>query len=147
MTTGASTSMPAASLGLAAGLRPAPRPLTPMSPPPSFALLSSAIFICSLDYDSARSLCGEVSDRWGNHALSCGCGGDKILRHNAVRDVVCSAVSEFTSVSPELEKPGLLPPDPGGPDPGICLPPGSPPSPADVWVPRSVSGFAESWVP
>ena len=26
----------------------------------------------------------------------------KVLRHNAVRDVVCSAVSEFTSVSPEV---------------------------------------------
>ena len=73
----------------------------------------------------------------------------------AIRDVVCSAVSEFTSVSPELEKPGLLlpprPPDPGGPDLGLCLPPGSPPPaaagrrPADVRVPTSMSGFAEAW--
>ena len=49
------------------------------------------------DHDSACSMCGEVLDRWGDHALSCGCGGDWILRHNAIRDVVCSAVSEFTS--------------------------------------------------
>ena len=48
-------------------------------------------------------------------------GGDRVRRHNAVRNVVCSAVSEFTSVTPELEKPGLLlppkPPDPGDPVP------------------------------
>ena len=41
------------------------------------------------DHDSACSMCGEVLDRWGDHALSC--GGDKILRHNAIRDVVCSS--------------------------------------------------------
>ena len=105
-----------------------------------------------------RALC--VVRCWtarGDHALSCGCGGDMVLRHNAIRDVVCSAVSEFTSVSPELEMLGLLlpprPPDPGGPDPHLCLPPRSPsPSPssagrrpADVWVPRGMSGFAEAW--
>ena len=78
-----------------------------------------------------------------------------MLRHNAVRNVVCSAVAEFTSVSPELEKPGFLlpprPPDPGGThpdvDPSFVSP--SPPAagrrPADIWVPRSVSGFAEAW--
>ena len=62
--------------------------------------------------------------------------------------MVCAAVSEFTSVSPEVEKPGLL----------ILVvwtgprfPPGFPPPSAagrrlaDVWVPRDVSGFAEAW--
>ena len=78
-----------------------------------------------------------------------------MLRHNAIRDVVCSAVAEHTSVSPEVEKPGLLlpprPPDPGGTplddDPSLLSP--APPAagrrPADVWVPRGVSGFAEAW--
>ena len=92
-------------------------------------------------------MCGEVLDRWGDHAFSCSCGGDKILRHNAIRYVVCSAVSEFTSVSPEVEKPGLL----RGPDPGLGLPSGfQPPSAAgrhlaDVWVSRGMSGFTEAW--
>ena len=85
-----------------------------------------------------------------------GRGGDRVLRHNAVRNVVCSAVSEFTSVSPELEKLGLLlppqPPDPG--DPGGSCPdptPDQPPPcsagrrPADVWVSRGVSGLSEAW--
>ena len=95
------------------------------------------------DSDTACGLCGEVLDRWGDHAICCSGGGDRVLRHNAVRNIVCSAVSEFTSVSPELEKPGLLlppkPPDPGGSCPGST--PDQPPlssagrRPADVWVP------------
>ena len=112
------------------------------------------------DRDTACSMCGEVLDRWGDHALACCCGGDRVLRHNAIRDVVCSAVAEFTTVSPELEKPGLLPPpppspprppDPGGPpfdvDPSSASspPPAASRRPADVWVPRGVSGFAEAW--
>ena len=111
------------------------------------------------DHDSACSMCAEVLDRWGDHALSCCCGGDRVLRHNAVRNVVCSAVAEFTSVSPELEKPGLLLPR-GRPilevptpmsTPPLFPPPSPPPPPAasrrpaDIWVPRGVSGFAEAW--
>ena len=42
------------------------------------------------------------------HALSCCGGGDRVLRHNAVRNIVCSAVAEFTLVALQLEKPGLL---------------------------------------
>ena len=96
------------------------------------------------DHDSAYSMCGEVLDRWGDHALSCSCGGDKILRHNAIRDVVCSAVSEFTSVSPDVEKPGLLLP-PRPPDPPRFPAPAAGRRPAEVWVPRGMSGFAEAW--
>ena len=79
------------------------------------------------DADSACGLCGETLDRWGNHALCCGGGGDRVRRHNAVRNIVCSAVAEYTSVSPELEKPGLLLP-PGPRDPGGTFsdPDGSP---------------------
>ena len=109
----------------------------------------------SWDRDTACSMCGEVLDRWGDHALGCCCGGDRVLRHNAIRDVVCSAVAEFTTVSPELEKPGLLllprPPDRGGPpfdvDPSSASspPPAASRRPADIWVPRGVSGFAEAW--
>ena len=95
------------------------------------------------DSDTACGLCGEVLDRWGDHAICCSGRGDMVLRHNAVRNIVCSAVSECTSVSPELEKPGLLlpprPPDPGGSCPGLI--PDQLPlcsagrRPADVWSP------------
>ena len=54
------------------------------------------------DRDSAYGMCGEVL---GDHSLSCCGGDDRVFRHNAVRNIVCSAVAEFTSVSPELEKP------------------------------------------
>ena len=107
------------------------------------------------DRDTACSMCGKVLHRWGDHALACCCGGDRVLRHNAIRDVVCSAVAEFITVSPELEKPGLLlpprPPDPGGHHPDVDPSSVSSPlpaasrRPADIWVPRGVSGFAEAW--
>ena len=85
----------------------------------------------------------RVLDRWSDHALFC-CGGFRVLRYNAICNVVCSAVAEFTSVSPELEKPGLLlPPRPPGLDPSPAANGGR--RPADIWVPRSVSGFAEAW--
>ena len=97
-------------------------------------------------------MCGEVLDRWGDHALSCCCGGDRVLRHNAVRNVVYSAVAEFTSVSPELEKPALLlPPEntrsrrypPRRPSFVSPVPPAASRRPADVWVPRG--GSADAW--
>ena len=89
------------------------------------------------DHDSACGMCGEVLDQWDDHALSCCGGGDRALRHNAVRDVVCSTVSEYTSATSELEKPGLL------------LPRGvralNSTTTLDVWVSRGVSSFAEAW--
>ena len=84
-------------------------------------------------------------DKWGDHALVCSCGGDRVIRHNMIRDVVHSAANNKAGLGAILEKPGLLiprdpldsdrPPDPDPPDP-------SSPSrrPADVWVPRGPGG-------
>ena len=44
------------------------------------------------DSDTACGLCGEVLDWWGDHAICCSGGGGGVLRHNAVRNIVCSAV-------------------------------------------------------
>ena len=106
------------------------------------------------DHDSACSMYGEVLDRWEDHALSSCCGGDRVLRHSAIRNVVCSAVAEFTLVSPQVEKPGLLLPR-GCPILGVPTPILTPPffpllrpplvAALPTWVPRSVSGFAEAW--
>ena len=97
------------------------------------------------DRDTACSKCGEVLDRWGDPALACCCG---VIGFCARTRVVCSAVAELTTVSPELEKPGLLlsprPPDPGGPhldaDPSSAssASPAAGRRPAVVWVPRGV---------
>ena len=46
---------------------------------------------------------------WGDHALVCGCGGDRVTRHNLVRDVVHSAANDKACLGAVLEKPGLLP--------------------------------------
>ena len=62
------------------------------------------------DADSICPLCRQTQDRWGDHALSCLCGGDRVGRHNAVRDVFHNIARDSCSLTPIKEKPGLLPP-------------------------------------
>ena len=100
--------------------------------------------------DTNCSLCGQVMDKWGDHALVCSCGGDRVVRHNMIRDVVHSAANLKAGLGAILEKPGLLiprdpldcdrPPDPDPPDLSS-----SSRRPADVWVPRGPSGRPEAW--
>ena len=47
-------------------------------------------------------------DRWGDRALACGCGGDRVSRHNLIRDVVHSAANDRANLATVLEKLGLL---------------------------------------
>eukprot|EP00973_Karenia_brevis_P005963 811082-Karenia_brevis.AAC.1 len=47
-------------------------------------------------------------DSYGDHALVCGCNGDRTVRHNALRNAVCAEAS-VGNMSPEREKAGLLP--------------------------------------
>ena len=100
--------------------------------------------------DTSCTLCGEVMDQWGDHALVCGCGGDRVTRHNMIRNVAHSAANHQASLGAVLGKPGLLllhdpslddrPPGPDPPDPFFpCR------RPADVWVPRGPSGGQEAW--
>ena len=58
--------------------------------------------------DTNCSLCGQVMDKWGDHALVCSCGGDRVVRHNMIRDVVHSAANHKAGLGAILEKPGLL---------------------------------------
>ena len=81
------------------GSRPRQPPRDTHVPSPLFRVamqrrLRMPIWECG----TACGLCGEVLDRWGDRALCCG-RGDRVLRHNAVRNIVCS-VAEFTSISP-----------------------------------------------
>ena len=61
--------------------------------------------------------------RWENHALSCVCGGDRVCRHNAVRDEVRSVARDCCSLAPVKEKawssasPSFLLSRPGQPRP------------------------------
>eukprot|EP00973_Karenia_brevis_P052429 7285383-Karenia_brevis.AAC.1 len=47
-------------------------------------------------------------DSFGDHALVCQCSGDRTVRHNRLRDVVCQSAGQG-SLAPEREKAGLLP--------------------------------------
>ena len=56
---------------------------------------------------SVCKFCGRVSDCKGIHALSCMAGGDVVLRHNAVRDILYWFCVRGR-LAPQLEKVGLL---------------------------------------
>ena len=60
--------------------------------------------------NSICPLCGQTQDRFGDHALSWVCGGDRVCRRNAVRDVVHSIARDCSSLVLVKEKLGLLPP-------------------------------------
>ena len=60
------------------------------------------------DEDNYCPCCGDVLDKWGDHALICACGGDRTVRHNALRNV-CFEDARLASLRPEREKAGLLP--------------------------------------
>ena len=98
------------------------------------------------------TLCGQVMDKWGDQALVCGCGGDRVTRHSLVRDVVHSAANDRAGLGAVLEKPWLLVPRdpsdnglPPGPGPDPADPSSPSRRPADVWVPRGPSGGQEAW--
>ena len=86
--------------------------------------------------------CGQVRDKWGDHALTCPCNSERTVRHNVVRDICYEEASECGQ-RPEREKVGLLParPDADG-APQKTLVNGR--RPADVWLPRGCSGGAEA---
>ena len=84
--------------------------------------------------------CGQVLDKWGDHALVCPCGGDRTIRHNAIRDV-CYEETSRGGLRPEREKAGLLP---GRPDLDGLPAVNSLRRPADVWLPRGLSGKGEA---
>ena len=53
--------------------------------------------------------CDEVVDRYGDHCLTCSCGGDRTKRHNLIRNEVFY-FSNSAGLNPELERPGILQP-------------------------------------
>ena len=52
-------------------------------------------------------LCDETMDVFGDHALTCGCGGDRTKRHNLLRNC-CARLAAGAQMQPEIEKVGLL---------------------------------------
>jgi hypothetical protein len=94
------------------------------------------------DQDSHCPLCGQVLDKFGDHALVCQCGGDRTVRHHAIRNV-CYEEASDGGARPEREKAGLLPARPGSD--GLPASDGlSTRRPADVWLPKGASGKGEA---
>ena len=52
--------------------------------------------------------CHLVADPFGDHQVGCGGNGDRITRHNAVRDVIFSA-AQSAALAPSKEMPNLIP--------------------------------------
>mmetsp|Transcript_18456 Transcript_18456/g.23873 ORF Transcript_18456/g.23873 Transcript_18456/m.23873 type:complete len:393 (-) Transcript_18456:171-1349(-) len=53
------------------------------------------------------SKCSKILDKYGDHALSCAYGGDRIYRHNALRDSIFHMLRRV-GFDAKLEKKGLL---------------------------------------
>lgn len=87
--------------------------------------------------------CGQGMDIYMDHALVCPCKGDRTLRHNALRNLVC-VVAELAGLRPEKEKSGLLPKRPQDEEiRGERLHNGR--RPADIWVPQWQTGRPAAW--
>ena len=76
--------------------------------------------VFSLEAECPMPRCRMVSDRYGDHAISCGIGGERIARHNHVRDALVQSAVQ-AGLGPTREPDGLLP--------------GSDDRPADLLIP------------
>ena len=132
--------------------------------PPSFRItLARRLRLAVQGEDCFCPRCGGLMDRYGDHALTCPCAGDRTRRHSALRNHVHDAAKEG-GLSPEKEKAGLLPasldhggsaegpsglaPPAGGgwdpPDPGHERQGRGRRRPADVFIPLGPLGSARA---
>ena len=75
--------------------------------------------------DGPCPACGQPSDRLGDHALNCAWQGERIARHNSLRDTLHSTAQK-AALGPTKEGQYLLPGDGG--------------KPADIFIPRHSGG-------
>ena len=93
-----------------------------------------------LDTPASCGMCGAALDVYMDHALVCGCGGDRTLRHNAIRNVTYRACQD-AGINAELEKAGLLPPRPNGEEVTSAFRSNvRARRPADIWIPNGFDG-------
>jgi hypothetical protein len=78
------------------------------------------------DRDGPCPACLQPSDRFGDHALCCGFGGERITRHNQLRDALYDTAAS-AALGPVKE--------------GRFLLPGSDRRPADVYIPSWSGGL------
>ena len=97
-------------------------------------LLRSSEFVAALRYrlghpifgsDGPCPACGQHSDRLGDHAMNCAWQGERIARHNSLRDALHSTAVK-AALGPTKEGQYLLPGEGG--------------KPADIFIPRHAGG-------
>ena len=81
--------------------------------------------VFTMEAECPMPRCRLVSDRYGDHAISCGIGGERIACHNHVRDALLQTAVQ-AGLGPTKEPDGLLP--------------GSDDRPADLLIPFWSSG-------
>ena len=69
--------------------------------------------------------CGEDSDTFGDHAVGCGKEGERVFRHNILRDAIHQTAKQ-ASLAPAKEQSALLP--------------GSQAKPGDIFIPGWANG-------
>ncbi|CAL4144301.1 unnamed protein product [Meganyctiphanes norvegica] len=82
--------------------------------------------------------CDEMMDKYGDHGLTCACGGDRTKRHNLLRNEVFHLCNS-SGYNPELERPGLLQIRPlvgSSYESGAARDPNINRRPADVYLPK-----------
>ena len=82
-------------------------------------------------------VCNGISDCKGHHARKCAGGGDRVRRHNDVRNLIGRFAAEARQ-RPTLEKPGLLQPRPGQTNAQLRRP-------ADIYLPSWQGGQAAAF--
>ena len=108
--------------------------LTVVPSPGLGLLLRPSEFVAALRYrlghpvfgsDGPCPACGQPSDLLGDHALNCAWQGERIARHNSLRDTLHSTAVK-AALGPTKEGQYLLPGEGG--------------KPADIFIPRHVGG-------
>ena len=91
--------------------------------------------LCVPDGDEAGfcPLCDDSLDQFGHHCRRCCAGGDRTIRHNAIRNIIFNLCCR-AGLRPELEKSGLL-------LPARPSDPSSERRPADIYLPCWTGGL------
>ena len=96
--------------GAGAWLQARPAEALGLSLDPSFfrVLLRMRLRLPVASSETYCPFCDGVADRFGDHARICPCGGDRCKRHNRLRTLLAERAAA-AGLSPEIEKPDLLP--------------------------------------
>ena len=78
-----------------------------MEPAAFVAELRQRLGVPEAAEDSWCPRCDSILDRFSHHAGLCAAGGERTLRHNALRDILCTW-ADRAGLQPEREKVGLL---------------------------------------